>query len=108
MKKIGLISLGCSKNLVDSEAMLGQLVDKGYSISPDPTDSDIMIVNTCGFIEPAKKESIDLNERLKSSLTGRTWMTAGFILELQKDPISGNSVEESAARKNLETCELRS
>jgi ribosomal protein S12 methylthiotransferase len=59
MKKVGIVSLGCPKNLVDSEAMLGQLVDRGYSISPDPADSDIIIVNTCGFIEPAKKESID-------------------------------------------------
>jgi ribosomal protein S12 methylthiotransferase len=58
-KRIGLISLGCPKNLIDSEAMLGQLVEKGYSIAPDPADSEIIIVNTCGFIEPAKKESIE-------------------------------------------------
>ncbi|HSE41275.1 MAG TPA: 30S ribosomal protein S12 methylthiotransferase RimO, partial [Acidobacteriota bacterium] len=58
-KRIGLISLGCPKNLIDSEAMLGQLVQKGYSVSSDPADSEIIIVNTCGFIEPAKKESID-------------------------------------------------
>ena len=59
MKRIGIISLGCPKNLIDSEAMLGQLVDRGYSISADPADSEIIIVNTCGFIEPAKKESIE-------------------------------------------------
>jgi ribosomal protein S12 methylthiotransferase len=53
-KRIGLVSLGCPKNLIDSEAMLGQLVEKGYSIAADPADSDIIIVNTCGFIEPAK------------------------------------------------------
>jgi ribosomal protein S12 methylthiotransferase len=58
-KRIGLISLGCPKNLIDSEAMLGQLVEKGYSIAADPADSEIIIVNTCGFIEPAKKESIE-------------------------------------------------
>lgn len=58
-KRIGLISLGCPKNLIDSEAMLGQLVEKGYSIASDPSDSEIIIVNTCGFIEPAKKESIE-------------------------------------------------
>ncbi|MCI0613825.1 30S ribosomal protein S12 methylthiotransferase RimO, partial [bacterium] len=50
---------GCPKNLIDSEAMLGQLVEKGYSIAADPSDSEIIIVNTCGFIEPAKKESIE-------------------------------------------------
>jgi ribosomal protein S12 methylthiotransferase len=59
MKRIGVISLGCPKNLVDTEAMLGQLVDKGYSIAADPADSEIIVVNTCGFIEPAKKESIE-------------------------------------------------
>lgn len=59
MKRIGLITLGCPKNLVDSEVMLGQLVEKGYSVASDPADSDIIIVNTCGFIGPAKKESID-------------------------------------------------
>lgn len=59
MKRVGIVSLGCPKNLIDSEAMLGQLTDKGYSISPDPADSEIIIVNTCGFIEPAKKESIE-------------------------------------------------
>ncbi len=59
MKRVGIVSLGCPKNLIDSEAMLGQLVDKGYTIAPDPADSEIIIVNTCGFIEPAKKESIE-------------------------------------------------
>lgn len=59
MKRIGLISLGCPKNLIDSEVMLGQLVKKGYTISPDPADSEIVIVNTCGFIGPAKEESIE-------------------------------------------------
>ncbi len=58
-KRIAFISLGCPKNLIDSEAMLGQLVEKGYTIAADPSDSEIIIVNTCGFIEPAKKESIE-------------------------------------------------
>ena len=56
--KIGFISLGCSKNLVDSENMLGILSKKGYSIVSDSEDADIIIINTCGFIEPAKEESI--------------------------------------------------
>lgn len=57
--KVGLISLGCSKNRVDAEVMLASLVDKGYELTNDETQAEILIVNTCGFIDSAKKESID-------------------------------------------------
>lgn len=57
--KIGLISLGCDKNLVDSEYMLGILKKKGYIITNDEKQADVIIINTCGFIESAKQESID-------------------------------------------------
>ncbi len=59
MTKIGFISLGCSKNLVDTEIMLKKLVDAGYEIVAEDIDADIVIVNTCGFIESAKREAID-------------------------------------------------
>ncbi len=59
MRKIGLVSLGCAKNRVDSENMLGMLRAKGYEIVSAPAEADILFVNTCGFIEPAKEESID-------------------------------------------------
>lgn len=59
MKKVGLISLGCAKNLVDSENILGLLDHHGYAITADPKDADFIVVNTCGFIESSKKESID-------------------------------------------------
>ena len=59
MYKIGLVSLGCAKNQTDAEIMLGILAADGFSITPNPADADIIIVNTCGFIESAKKESID-------------------------------------------------
>lgn len=58
-KKVGIVSLGCPKNLVDSEIMLGLLQDGGYEITPVEEDANIIIVNTCGFIESAKKESVD-------------------------------------------------
>lgn len=58
-KKIGIVSLGCPKNLVDSEIMLGILKKKDYEITPDESDADIIIVNTCGFIESAIEESIN-------------------------------------------------
>ena len=55
MKKIGLISLGCAKNRVDSENMLGMLRQKGFEIVNDPAEADVLFVNTCGFIESAKE-----------------------------------------------------
>ena len=55
---VGLISLGCSKNRVDSEQMLGFLKDRGYQIVADPAKAEVIIVNTCGFIQPAKEEAI--------------------------------------------------
>lgn len=59
MRTAGVISLGCSKNRVDSENMLGMLREKGYTIVSDPKQAELIIVNTCGFIEPAKEESIE-------------------------------------------------
>ena len=56
---VGMVSLGCAKNLVDSENMLGMLRDRGYEIVNDPAQAEIIFVNTCGFIESAKQESID-------------------------------------------------
>ena len=59
MKKVGIVSLGCSKNLVDSENILGLFDRNGYDITNDPSEADIIVVNTCGFIESSKKESIE-------------------------------------------------
>ena len=59
METVGLISLGCARNLVDSEVMLGAVKRAGFHISQDPDFCDIIIVNTCGFIEEAKRESIE-------------------------------------------------
>lgn len=58
-KKIGMISLGCPKNQVDAEVMLSKLSNNDFEIVNDPADADVVIVNTCGFIEDAKKESIE-------------------------------------------------
>lgn len=57
--KLGLVSLGCPKNLVDSETMLGLIHEQQITITNDPADADLIIVNTCGFIESAKEESIN-------------------------------------------------
>jgi ribosomal protein S12 methylthiotransferase len=58
MKKVHITTLGCPKNMVDSEVLIGQLKNKGLQISKDADDADVIIINTCGFIEDAKKESI--------------------------------------------------
>ena len=57
--KVGFVSLGCCKNLVDTEVMLHSLVSAGYEITPEEIDADVVVVNTCGFIESAKQEAID-------------------------------------------------
>src|SRR5215471_7676477 len=59
MVKIGLISLGCPKNLVDSEVMLGLAQQAGHELTQDAATADVLVVNTCAFIDSAKKESID-------------------------------------------------
>src|SRR6202140_447408 len=59
MRKVGFISLGCPKNLVDSEVMMGILAREGYELTPRADDAEILVVNTCSFIEPAQKESVD-------------------------------------------------
>ncbi len=58
-RKVGMISLGCAKNLVDAEVMLGDAATRGYEITPHADDADVIVVNTCGFIDTAKQESID-------------------------------------------------
>ena len=69
---VGMVSLGCSKNRVDSENLLGFLTEQGYTIVADPADAEIIFVNTCGFIESAKVESIDtIFEMAQFKQTGR-------------------------------------
>ena len=57
--KVGVVSLGCSKNTVDTEYMLGYFTAQGFEITPNPAEADVLVVNTCGFIESAKSESIE-------------------------------------------------
>jgi ribosomal protein S12 methylthiotransferase len=59
MTKVGFVSLGCPKNLVDSEVMMGILAREGYELTPRAEEAEILVVNTCSFIEPAQKESVD-------------------------------------------------
>jgi ribosomal protein S12 methylthiotransferase len=82
--KVGFVSLGCPKNLVDSEVMLGTLAGQGYSITPRKEDADIIVVNTCGFIDSAKKESIDTileMAELKTQGNCKKLVVAGCLAE---------------------------
>ena len=70
--KIGFVSLGCPKNLVDSEVMMGQLTARGHELTSSPEDADVLVVNTCSFIDPAKQESVDtILEMAEYKKTGR-------------------------------------
>src|SRR4051794_1407124 len=59
IQKVSLVSLGCPKNLVDAEIMLGSLTQVGYQVTTDEKEADVIIVNTCSFIKEAKQESVD-------------------------------------------------
>ena len=88
--KVGFISLGCPKNLVDSEVMMGQLVARGHELTPHPGDADVLVVNTCSFIDPAKKESIDtILEMAAYKKTGRArrLIVAGCLVERYRGDI---------------------
>src|SRR3989441_6915311 len=90
MKKIGFISLGCPKNLVDSEVMMGQLQQSGYQITADAEDADTVVVNTCGFIDSAKKESIEAileAARLKTNGKATRLIVAGCLVERYRDDL---------------------
>ena len=88
--RIGFISLGCPKNLVDSEVMLGTLARQGYSITPNKEEADVLVVNTCGFIDTAKQESIDTileMADMKNNGNCKKLVVAGCLAERYRDDI---------------------
>ncbi len=99
MNKVGFISLGCPKNLVDSEVMMGQLRVKGFEITANADDADTVVVNTCGFIEAAKKESIEAileAARLKTSGKATRLIVAGCLVERYRDELKAELPEVDA------------
>src|SRR5947199_5567047 len=82
------VSLGCPKNLVDSERMLGKLAQDGYTLQPDADGADVVVINTCGFIEPARQESLSvIREMLALKAAGKVGavVVAGCMAERQRD-----------------------
>src|ERR1700730_12873244 len=89
-RTFAFVSLGCPKNLVDSERMLGKLVQDGYTLSPDADGADVVGVNTCGFIEPARQESLGvIREMLDLKRQGKVGavVVAGGLAERKKDDL---------------------
>jgi len=90
MKKVGFVSLGCPKNLVDSEVMMGLLARQGYELTTDSRAADVLIVNTCGFIDSARQESVDtILEMAQLKQTGKLQrlIVAGCLVERYRDEL---------------------
>ncbi len=98
-KKIGFVSLGCPKNLVDSEVMMGLLAQGGAQITSRAEDADILVVNTCSFIDSAKQESVDtILEMARHKTAGRAQklIVAGCLVERYRNEIQKNIPEVDA------------
>src|SRR5439155_15341939 len=92
-KKIGFVSLGCPKNLVDSEVMMGLLNQAGAEITTRADEADIIVVNTCSFIDSAKQESVDTileMARHKASGKAQKRIVAGCLVERYRAEIQKN------------------
>src|SRR5215475_3282338 len=90
MTKVGFISLGCPKNLVDSEVMMGILTRDGYELTPRADEADVLVVNTCSFIEPAQKESVDAILEMaehKKFGSAKKLIVAGCLVERYRNEI---------------------
>src|SRR5262249_35304828 len=90
MPKVGFVSLGCPKNLVDSEVMMGVLARDGYELTPRADQADVLVVNTCSFIEPAQKESVDAILEMaehKKFGSAKKLIVAGCLVERYRDQI---------------------
>ncbi len=97
--KIGVVSLGCSKNRVDTELMLGELHKEGYVFTPLAEDADVILVNTCGFIESAKRESIDaILEMAEHKKTGslKALIVTGCLSERYREELQKELPEVDA------------
>src|ERR671918_1422919 len=97
--KIGIISLGCPKNLVDSEVMLGLAQQQGHQLTRDAAEADVLVVNTCAFIDKAKQESIDtILEMAEHKKTGacRQLIVTGCMAERYRDELKAQIPEIDA------------
>jgi ribosomal protein S12 methylthiotransferase len=97
--RVGFVSLGCPKNLVDSEVMMGMLAQSGAQLTPRAEDADIIVVNTCSFIESAQQESVNAileMARLKNEGRAKKLVVAGCLVERFRNDITKNIPEVDA------------
>jgi len=109
--KIGFVSLGCPKNLVDTEVMMGQLAIDGHELTPQPAEADVIVVNTCSFIDPAKQESVDtILEMAEFKKTGKAQrlIVAGCLVERYRSDIRKNIPEVDAVLGTNELAQITS
>src|SRR5438270_13422337 len=98
-QKVGFVSLGCPKNLVDSEVMMGLLARAGAQLTARAEDADVIVVNTCSFIDRAQRESVDTileMSKLKTEGSARKLVVAGCLVERYRDEIPKNIPEVDA------------
>ena len=97
MTKVGFVSLGCAKNLTDTEVMLRKLHDAGYEITPEETEAEIIVINTCGFIESAKQESIDnILDLAWLKKNGKHIIATGCLVERYREEVMQEMPEVDA------------
>lgn len=107
--KIGMISLGCPKNLVDSEVMLGLAQQAGHELTQDPAAADVLVVNTCAFIDSAKKESVDAileMAQLKKDGSCQRLVVTGCLAERYRDELRAEIPEIDAVLGTGEVPEI--
>jgi ribosomal protein S12 methylthiotransferase len=98
-RKVGFVSLGCPKNLVDSEVMMGMLAEAGAELTHETDDADVIVVNTCSFIDRAQRESVDTilqMAQLKAAGKAQKLVVAGCLVERYRDEIRKNIPEVDA------------
>src|SRR5438445_5940781 len=107
--KIGLVSLGCPKNLVDSEVMLGLAQNAGHELTNDAASADVLVVNTCAFIDSAKQESIDTileMAQLKKNGACKRLVVTGCLAERYRDELKKQIPEIDAVLGTGEVPEI--
>src|SRR5260370_41146138 len=99
--KVGFVSLGCPKNLVDSEVMMGLLASSGAQLTKNAEDADVIVVNTCSFIDSAKQESVNTilemaQHKIAAGGKARKLVVAGCLVERYRNEIQKNIPEVDA------------